>query len=166
MARTTRPGSIGNIDRLAAVAAETCRLTLLAWACLPNHAHCLFRTGPVPVATAMRRLLTGYATAFNRRRGHLFQSRYRPIVVEADPHLPELTRCIHLNPVRAGLVPTLAALARSPWTGHSALLGRVPRNFQPADCFLEHTDDIAEFEKVIALWVIDSLGKYWKVRRH
>jgi len=43
---------------------------------VPNHLHLLLRTGTLPIATVMRRLLTGYAVSFNRRHrlhGHLFQ---------------------------------------------------------------------------------------------
>jgi putative transposase len=71
--------------------------------------------------------------AFNRRHqrvGHLFQNRYKSVVVEAEPYLLELVRYLHLNPLRAGVVPDLRALARYPWTGHSALLGAVPRPWQ------------------------------------
>ena len=65
----------------------------------------------------MRRVLTGYALAYNRRHQrveHLFQNRYKSIVVEAERYLLELVRYIHLNPLRAGLVPDLACLARYP----------------------------------------------------
>ena len=51
-----------------------------AWALMPNHVHLLLRTGIVPIATIMRRLLTGYAIYHNRRhdrQGHLFQNRYK-----------------------------------------------------------------------------------------
>ncbi len=82
------------VARLAALA-EQGMLTVYAWALLPNHAHLPLRTGTRPLARAMRRLLTGYAGAFNRRHrrvGHLFQNRYKSIVVEADAYLLELTR--------------------------------------------------------------------------
>jgi REP element-mobilizing transposase RayT len=97
------------LDRLAAVAPAT-DLTVVAWACLPNHAHLLVRTGRVPLATVMRRLLTGYAGAFNRRHkrvGRLFQNRYKSILCQEEPYLLELVRYLHLNPVRAkgGLGP-------------------------------------------------------------
>jgi len=72
------------LQRLEAVVTAT-RLTVLTWALLPNHVLLLVRTGPVPLATAMRRLLTGYAVAFNhrhKRHGHLFQNRYKSILVE------------------------------------------------------------------------------------
>jgi putative transposase len=55
------------------------------WALIPNHLHLLFRTGKVPIATIMRRLLTGYALRFNRRHrrhGPLFQNRYKPVLCQ------------------------------------------------------------------------------------
>ena len=123
------------VSRLAAQA-QAGAVTVYAWALLPNHAHLLVRTGRAPLARAMRSLLTGYAGAFNRRhhrRGHLFQNRYKSVVVEEEPYLLELTRYIHLNPLRAGVVHDLAALERYPWGGHSAVLGRVPRPWQAVD---------------------------------
>jgi REP element-mobilizing transposase RayT len=98
----------------------------LAWTLLDNHAHFLLRTGTSTLARFMRRLLTGHATSFNlrhRRSGHLFQNRYKSIVCEEEPYLLELVRYIHLNPLRAGLVPDMDALGNYCWSGHSALLG-------------------------------------------
>ena len=66
---------------------ETSGAHVLAWALLQNHVHLLVRTDHRPVASLMRRLLTGYAAAFNRRHrrhGHLFQNCYRSIVVGRD----------------------------------------------------------------------------------
>jgi putative transposase len=120
------------VARLAALA-EARALTVYAWALLPNHAHLLVRTGDRPLPRSMRSLLTGYAGAFNRRHhraGHLFQNRYKSIVVEEEPYLLELVRYLHLNPVRAKVVPDARRLDHFPWTGHSALLGTVPRAWQ------------------------------------
>jgi REP element-mobilizing transposase RayT len=64
------------LNRLGKLLTET-QTTCYGWALIPNHAHFLFRTGQVPLATVMRRLLTGYVLSFNRRHkrhGHLFQS--------------------------------------------------------------------------------------------
>lgn len=108
-------------------------LVVYAWALLPNHAHMLVRTGARPLARCMRSVLTGYAGAFNRRHkriGHLFQNRYKSIIVEEEPYLLELVRYLHLNPLRAGVVKDLCSLARYPWTGHGALLGSFPRPWQ------------------------------------
>jgi len=128
------------VGRLADLVPAT-GLRVYGWALLPNHAHLLVRTGRRPLPRVMRSLLTGYAGAFNRRHkrhGHLFQNRYKSIVVEAEPYLLELVRYLHLNPLRAGTVTTLPALARYPWTGHSALLGIVPRPWQATRTILDH----------------------------
>ena len=120
------------ITRLASLV-EAGAWTVSAWALLPNHAHLLVRTGSRPLPRSMRALLTGYAGAFNRRHkrvGHLFQNRYKSIVVEAEFYLLELVRYVHLNPLRAKVVPDLRRLGQYPWTGHSALLGTVPRPWQ------------------------------------
>ena len=116
-----------------ATLAERGAWTVYAWALLPNHAHLLVRTGGRPLPHSMRSLLTGYVVNFNRRHkrvGHLFQNRYKSIVVEEEPYLLELVRYIHLNPIRVKVVPSIRALDRFPWTGHSALLGTVLRPWQ------------------------------------
>jgi REP element-mobilizing transposase RayT len=120
---------VGRVAALAAAGAWT----VYAWALVGNHAHLLVRTGTRPLPRSLRSLLTGYAGAFNRRHsrtGHLFQNRYKSVVVEEEGYLLELVRYLHLNPLRAGRVPDLRALARYPWTGHSALCGRLPRPWQ------------------------------------
>lgn len=74
----------------------------------------------------MRRLLTGYAVTFNkrhRRAGHVFQNRYKSIVCEEETYLLELIRYIHLNPLRANIVPNLESLNRYQWCGHAVLMG-------------------------------------------
>jgi REP element-mobilizing transposase RayT len=120
------------VQRLAALT-QARAWSVYAWALLPNHLHLLVRTAQRPLPRTLGALLGGYVGAFNRRHhrvGHLFQNRYKSIVVEDDPYLLELTRYIHLNPLRAGLVRDLAALDRYRWTGHSTLLGRVRRPWQ------------------------------------
>ena len=104
--------------------AEQCEaeaLKVYAWAFLFNHLHLLVRTGNRPIFVSMRKILTGYVVRFNRRhqrQGHLFQNRYKSIICEEDPYLMELTRYIHLNPLRAGIVGTVKGIGRYPWTGH------------------------------------------------
>lgn len=98
-----------------------------AWALIPNHFHLLLQTGSVPVATVMRKLLTGYATKFNHRHGrhgHLFQNRYKSILCQEEPYLLELVRYIHLNPLRAGVVSSLEELRSYRYCGHSRIIAR------------------------------------------
>ena len=123
------------IERLSTIVDET--LTpVYAWALIPNHFHILLRTGKVPVSTVMRRLLTGYALYFNgrhRRSGRLFQNRYKSILCQEQTYLLELVRYIHLNPVRAGIVPDLKALDKYSYTGHSHLMGKKTNQWQEAN---------------------------------
>jgi putative transposase len=87
----------------------------------------------------MRKLLTGYVVNFNRRHkrhGHLFQNRYKSIVCQEDAYLKELVRYIHLNPLRAGMVKDIKELNRWPWSGHSALMGKVERKWQDREYVL------------------------------
>ncbi len=128
----------GFVKRLGDLVVET-QTQCFAWALIPNHFHLLLKTGRVPVATLMRRLLTGYAIGFNRRHrrsGHLFQNRYKSILCEQDVYLKELVRYIHLNPLRARLVKDLAVLDKYPFAGHSYLMGKQKNGWQASDLVL------------------------------
>jgi len=112
------------LERLAINLKRT-KTSCYAWALLPNHFHLLLRTGAAPISSLMRRLLTGYAVAFNlrhSRHGHLFQNRYKSILCQEDAYLLELVRYIHLNPLRAGLVGDYAELCRYRYCGHRQIL--------------------------------------------
>jgi REP element-mobilizing transposase RayT len=112
---------------------------MYAFALMDNHVHLLVRTDRQSLSYSMKKLLTGYVVNFNRRHkryGHLFQNRYKSIICEDDPYLLELTRYIHLNPLRAGVVRGLEELSRYPWTGHAALMGKVKREWQDVDTVL------------------------------
>lgn len=126
------------IERMSTLLQET-RTRCYAWALMTNHVHLLLRTGTVPIASNMRRLLTGHAVRFNRRHrryGHLFQNRYKSILCEEDPYLEQLVAYIHLNPLRAGILEDVAALKAYPFTGHSALMGKRLRPWQDTEYVL------------------------------
>ncbi len=72
-----------------------------------NHYHILLETPLGNLSQIMRHINGAYTTYINvkrKRAGHLFQGRYKAILVEADEYAKELSRYIHLNPVRAGIV--------------------------------------------------------------
>jgi REP element-mobilizing transposase RayT len=100
---------------------------LYAWCLMPNQVHALIRTGPMPLSRVIQRWAGAYAVAFNRRYarvGHLFQNRFKSIVVDEEQYLLELVRYIRLNPVRARRAIGLDDLDDYPWTGHAVLVGR------------------------------------------
>lgn len=111
-----------------------------AWALIPNHFHLLLRTGSVPISTIMKRLLTGHAIYFNRKHrrvGHLFQNRYKSILCQEDAYLLELVRYIHLNPIRAKIVPNLKFLDKYAYSGHAAIMGKKKNGWQDTDYVLK-----------------------------
>lgn len=94
-----------------------------AFCLMSNHLHLAIQVGATPLARIMQNLGFRYTQYFNRRHqktGHLFQGRYKALLVEADSYLLELVRYIHLNPVRAGMVERAEGY---PWSGHNAYLG-------------------------------------------
>jgi len=128
------------VQRLA-VQCKKGALQVYAWALIPNHFHLLVRTGNQSLSSSMKKILTGYVVNFNRRYkrfGHLFQNRYKSIICEDDPYLLELTRYIHLNPIRAGIVKDMAELNQYSWTGHSAIVGNIEREWQDREIILAY----------------------------
>jgi putative transposase len=126
------------VDRFATLL-DKMGMECLAWALMSNHVHLLLRPSENNLGQFMRRLLTGHAVTFNlrhHRNGHLFQNRYKSIICEEEPYLLELVRYIHLNPLRAGLVDSVAELKRYQWSGHAVLMGARELAGQKADDIL------------------------------
>lgn len=92
-----------------------------AWALMNNHYHLLLRPSDYSLGICMRRLNSAYARYFNKkykRRGFLFQDRYKSIATQDTTYFKELIRYIHLNPIRAGRVKSLKVLGNHKWTSH------------------------------------------------
>jgi len=90
-----------------AEAVEKYSLIIHAFCLMENHYHFEIETPRGNLSQAMHWLKTAYAVYFNKhhkRNGHLFQGRFLSALVEKETHLMALTRYIHLNPVRAGMV--------------------------------------------------------------
>ena len=127
------------VERLGQIILQT-DTGCYAWVLMTNHVHMVLKTGLAPIATVMRRLLTGYAVSFNRRHrrhGHLFQNRYKSFLCEEDLYLKELVRYIHLNPLRAKVVHDIKDLGIYRWCGHSALMGKAEADFQDTEYVLK-----------------------------
>ncbi len=114
-----------------------CGWELLSYVIMGNHLHLLLRTPRPNLGAGMQSFLSGYAIWAGRRwrrPGHVFQGRYRTEMIEDESHYWMVSRYIHLNPVRAGLVrrpeqwewssyPGYRDVRRAqPWVAHDALL--------------------------------------------
>jgi putative transposase len=89
-----------------------------------THAHLAIQVGEEPLPKIMQNLSfrsTRWVNRKQKRIGHLFQGRYKAIMVDQQAYLLELVRSIHLNPVRAKQARQPQAYA---WSGHRAYLGR------------------------------------------
>jgi putative transposase len=104
---------------------QAAKCSIYAWVLMDNHVHLLFRSGQDGISAVMRKLLTWYAQYFNRRhrrKGHLFENRYKSILCEEDNYLLALVRYIHLNPVRVKIIQTMTEMDKYPWSGHRAII--------------------------------------------
>jgi REP element-mobilizing transposase RayT len=113
-------------ERWLSVFADVC--CRFNWVCysyclMGNHYHLFIETPEGNLSQGMRQLNGVYTQKFNRvhrRVGHLYQGRYKAILVQKEAYLLELTRYIVLNPVRARMVRT----AREwPWSSYRATIG-------------------------------------------
>lgn len=97
-----------------------------AWCQMTNHYHLVVETPEANLSHGMRQLNGVYTQYINRtykRVGHLFQGRYKAILVEKEPYLLELARYVVLNPVRAGMVNDACDW---PWSSYRAMVGAAP----------------------------------------
>jgi len=99
------------------------------WLChaycqMDNHYHLVIETPDGNLSKGMRQVGAVYTQAYNRRHGksgHLFQGRYKAILVENEEYAEELSRDIHLNPTRVGAVQRPQDYA---WSSYMACVGQ------------------------------------------
>lgn len=94
-----------------------------AFCLMDNHVHLAIQVSDVPLSKIMQNLSFRYTRWFNsqqNRSGHLFQGRYKAVLIDPSTYLLALVRYIHLNPVRAQMVTDAADYD---WSGHNTYLG-------------------------------------------
>lgn len=134
-----------DVDRVQFLFALDETVRRFRWSCrayclLSTHYHLLFLTPQADLAAGMQYLNGRFAQWANwrrRERGHLFEGRYKSVLVESESHNLEAHRYIAMNPVRAGLVPSPEDW---PWSSVRDVLGlrRPPE-------FLDITAVVGEF---------------------
>ncbi len=137
---------------------------LHAYCLMSNHYHLLLETPGGNLSQIMRHINGAYTTYFNvkrKRAGHLFQGRYKAILVEADEYLAELSRYIHLNPVRVRIVERPEQYQWSSYQSYAGLSKPQAwlRTGFILGCFAKRTEDA---HKKYRTFVEDRLGKEYE----
>lgn len=147
--------------------AERFGFRIHAFCLMTNHIHLAVQVGEIPLSRVMQNLGFRYTQYLNRKRklkGHLFQGRYKALLIDADSYLLELVRYLHLNPVRAGMVKAPEAYA---WSSHGAYLGQQPIPWLTTDWvyrqFSEHTRDAM---RLYRRFVTDGLKEAYRKEFH
>jgi len=132
-----------------------------AYCLMDNHYHLLIETPEGNLSKGMRQLNGVYTQWFNRihrRVGHIFQGRYKAIVVEKEAYLLELCRYVVLNPLRAGIVDKLGDWAWSSYNVTAGLKNRV--EFLTIDWVLgQFASNRRKAERLYRLFVKEGIGK-------
>lgn len=133
-----------------------------------NHFHLILETKEANLTKAMHALNTSYTVYFNtkrRRSGHLFQGRYKAILVEADAYLHHLSRYIHLNPVRVKMVQYPGDYA---WSSYRFFVSDIkPPEWLCTDFILSIFDNHRKKSKTLyKRFVIEHIGEETDVIRN
>jgi len=112
-----------------------------AYCLMTNYFHLMIETSQANLSRGMRQLNGMYTQRFNRihnRVGHVFQGRFKSIVVDKDAYILELSRCIVRNSVAAGMVVDVGDW---PWSSYQATIGVIPPpDFMETDWLLSQFD--------------------------
>lgn len=101
---------------------------LYCYCLMTNHVHLVIETGEFKVSEIMRRVNLFYTKYFNNKYnliGHLFQGRYFSELIETDRYVLEVSRYVHLNPLRASMVKHLEEYE---WSSYSMIIGLSKEN--------------------------------------
>lgn len=118
------------------ISCERFRYRIHAFCLMTNHVHLAVQVSEIPLSSIMQNISLRYTQWFNWRHkqpGHVFQGRYKAIMVDADAYLLELAAYIHLNPVRARITDQPE---QHRWSSHRAYLGKEKLSWLDTDSIL------------------------------
>lgn len=115
-----------------------------AFCFMTNHVHLAIQVGDVPLSKIIQNVsfrYTRYSNAVRKTSGHLFQGRYKAILIDADRYLIQLVRYIHNNPVRAGMA---VQCGKYRWSSHCVYSGETDISWLTTEWVLGQFSDQLE----------------------
>jgi REP element-mobilizing transposase RayT len=138
-----------------------------AFCLMPNHVHLVIEVGEIPLSRVIQNLSQRYTSWFNRKNeksGHVFQGRYKAILIDADSYLLELIRYIHLNPVRAGLASLPEYYS---WSSEKSYSAEVQHPWLTTDWVLsQFSDSRSHARKRYKKFLHEGLGESRRIEFH
>ena len=127
---------------------ETFSVNLIAYVLMPNHFHLLLQTPLENLSEFMRHFSVTYTVRFNRRHnrtGHVFQGRFKSLLVQEDEYLLPLSRYIHLNPIRT------SRFKSSDFKKSSEYLAEYPWSSLPGYCYVRKRNKKFDYK-----WLLET----------
>lgn len=122
---------------------------IIAYVLMTNHVHIVIETTDKDVSDFVKRVHSRYAWNFNKKYnyiGHLFQDRYRGELIENDSYMLEVSRYVHLNPVKANMVQKPEEYK---WSSYSIYIG-------------EKEEEFIDSHKILCYFKEENRGKLYK----
>jgi putative transposase len=145
------------------------KINIYAYVLMSNHYHLLLQTHEKNLSRAMQWFGTTYTRHYNlrnRQSGHVFQGRFKSIIVENETYLLRLSCYIHRNPLRAGIVGRLASYAWSSFTYYA--YAKKPANWLKTELILSqlHGGKPHEIYRRMVQQYSKEEGSIWEDVRH
>jgi len=138
-----------------------------AFCLMNNHVHLLIQVGDESLSRIMQNLSFRYTRWFNNKQGrigHLFQGRFKALIVDEEHYLLELVRYIHLNPVRANMVSMPSDYA---WSSHNAYLGKETLAWLESETVLSHfSSHESQAREIYAVFIASGIGEGFRPDFH
>lgn len=141
---------------------------VLAYCLMRNHIHLLIEVDDLPLSSLMKNVQQRYTQYFNKKydtSGHLFQGRYKALLVNKDQYLRSVISYIHCNPLKAGLE---SYPGMYPWTGHHELIKK-HRMILDDYRMLSYFDSVSDYLQLLRSREQDSCPEFYydkNVSRH
>ena len=115
---------------------------IIVYCLMPNHIHLLLKqTQDNGISTFMSKFANSYTRYFNiknKRTGHLFQGKFKSVLIETDDQLLHVSRYIHLNPFSSNIIKTIKKLKEYSYSSYHEYINAKIKNFCNQDLILNH----------------------------